>query len=143
MCEPYDYQIDLNLSKYNGRYPRDDLIRAKKQAFEDLHQSTSESILEIIIKHKCGILTKDVIDFRLYDKKPSDKFNDSLEFINPRFDLKTYSPLSNQIITNNNNNQDTRKVIANSKPINIENMSRKIISYNNSKFKIYKLSYYP
>lgn len=115
MYEALDYQVDLNLTKYTGRYPRDDLKRAKKQAFEDIHKSTSESILEIIIKHKCGILTKDVVDFRLHDKKP-DNFNDSLEYISTRFDFENTSspvdaahePMSTASSTTS---QDTRRVV--------------------------------
>lgn len=116
MYEPLDYQVDLNLTKYTGRYPRDDLKRAKKQAFEDFHKSTSESMLEIVIKHKCGILTKDVVDFRLHDKKP-DNFNDSLEFISTRFDFEnTFSPVDADEPMNTasgSTSQDIRKVVNN------------------------------
>lgn len=81
-----DYEIDFNLEQYDGFYPKKEIAKAKRQLYDDFHKSTARTLLEIIVKKKCGILTNDVVDYKLYDKKPCEDFNESLEFINPKFD---------------------------------------------------------
>ena len=52
--------IDFSLANYIGTYPRTEIVKAKKQIYEDLHMQTAESLLEIVCKRKCGVLTQGI-----------------------------------------------------------------------------------
>lgn len=90
MTVPTEYDvIDFDLTKYSGSYPRGELIKAKKQIYQDMHVSVSQSLLEISIKRKCGVLTKDVRDFKMHNKTPGTHFNNDMDYLTCRFDNTT------------------------------------------------------
>jgi len=81
------YEIDLTLANYDGAYPRSEMVKARKRLHEDLHLNVATSRLEMAVKRKCGILTKDLCEYKLEGRKPCAEFNESLEFVTNRFDV--------------------------------------------------------
>jgi len=82
----YLSEIDFSLAKYSGSYPREELVKARKRLHEDLHVTAAGSRLELSVKRKCGILTRDLLEFKLEGKRPCAHFNDSADFVTSRFD---------------------------------------------------------
>ena len=82
----YLSEIDFSLAKYSGSYPREELVKARKRLHEDLHVAVAGSRLELAVKRKCGILTRDLLEFKMEGKRPCADFNDSADFVTSRFD---------------------------------------------------------
>lgn len=99
MFDPIEYEIDLDIEKYIGKYPKNDIVKARKEIYNDLHKEHAESLLELIAKQKCGILSADVVNFNLNGVKPSKNFILDMDFINPRYGFDFSSNISNIIET--------------------------------------------
>ena len=94
---PPKYDIDFSLAEYKGSYPKSSLVAAKKQIYDDFHVATSESLLELVIKRKCGILTQELLDYKFLNKRPCLEFNEDLNFLPARFnDSKSVNPCTSQ-----------------------------------------------
>lgn len=80
-----DSSSDSKANNYTGTYPLVDLQIVRNELYKDLYATPAESLLELSVKRKLGILTKDLVEFKKLNKKPCLNFNTSLEYIPMRF----------------------------------------------------------
>ncbi|CAF0712985.1 unnamed protein product [Brachionus calyciflorus] len=64
-----EYNPDTEITDYHGTYPVKDMKRVRCHLIENFKRESS-SKLEFTIKRKCGIITRDLIDYMLHEIRP-------------------------------------------------------------------------
>lgn len=106
MNDSTEEEIDFDIVKYTGNYPKEEIKKGRKQIYDDLYRNEAHSLLEIIVKRKCGILTQDVADYYLHDICPSSA--DELTNSNFDSDISLYSIEINQDKSQQNDEKENK-----------------------------------
>jgi len=72
---------DTSDSSYNGSYSIHELGKIRSFLLETLWKKPTSSLNEMRVKRKCGILTQDLKEFYLYDKKPKNFAETTDDFV--------------------------------------------------------------
>ena len=86
--------IDTASNNTTGAYNVADLKNVSDELYNDLYVTPAESILELNVKRKLGILTQDLVRFKKFNTIPRPDFSLSLEHIPTRFNLEFNNEIS-------------------------------------------------